>query len=441
MSVGGGTILGMAAAVLDLLADVAGGIDAARSGVADLRGHELIAVVRAAEEVFRRAHALALAAAAAVVTSGTATEQGFVTPALLLGSVLRLSTHEARTRVGHAGLVGPGRTLTGEPLGPELPVAADAVAEGAIGPAHLTIVVDTLGQLPPSVGSVERAAAEEALVDAARRFDPTRLRAVADRVLTHLHPDRDRPDDDLPAAPSAGSLHVRRRRDGRYGLDGWLETVPGATLAALLDALAPPRPSPDGTADPRRADQRTADALVEACDLARSAQECPTPGGAEPPHITVTLPLDALRGVARADDALRAGAGADAQALIPAQRTDAARWGTRRRGRPGEPCPVCSDPLHADGACGRTGAVLDHAPTSTPPKPDSPRATRGSSPSSSAPTAPRWTSAAPPGPCPRPCAGRSSPGTAAARSRAAIGRPPAATPTTCSTGPTTVRTL
>jgi hypothetical protein len=93
------------------------------------------------------------------------------------------------------------------------------------------------------------------------------------------------------------------RRDGRLGLEGYLEPEHRAAFRSLIDQLAAPRPTTNAIADTRSTAQRNADALLEICGLARAAQDCPSTAG-EPPHLTVTIDWDALRtslGVATLD--------------------------------------------------------------------------------------------------------------------------------------------
>ncbi|MGB8258370.1 MAG: DUF222 domain-containing protein, partial [Pseudonocardiaceae bacterium] len=93
------------------------------------------------------------------------------------------------------------------------------------------------------------------------------------------------------------------RRDGRLGLEGYLEPEHRAAVRSLIEQLAAPRPAIAGIPDPRTGPQRNADALLEVCGLARAAQDCPSTAG-EPPHLTVTIDWEALRtglGVATLD--------------------------------------------------------------------------------------------------------------------------------------------
>lgn len=94
--------------------------------------------------------------------------------------------------------------------------------------------------------------------------------------------------------PVRGELWLRDRRDGRLGLEGWLDSEQGSVVRALIEQFATRRPTTGDVPDDRSVPQRQADALIEVCERARAAGELPTTGG-EPPHVTVTLPWDALR--------------------------------------------------------------------------------------------------------------------------------------------------
>ena len=87
---------------------------------------------------------------------------------------------------------------------------------------------------------------------------------------------------------------MRERRDGRLGVEGFLEAEQGAAFRSLIEQFAAPRPAAEGIPDPRTTPQRNADALLEVCGLARAAQDCPTTAG-EPPHLSVTLSWEVLR--------------------------------------------------------------------------------------------------------------------------------------------------
>ncbi|MGH3832155.1 MAG: DUF222 domain-containing protein [Pseudonocardiaceae bacterium] len=258
--------------------------------------------VRDIESVSRMLHSVMLDAVAELDSRNVAATAGFGTTKRLLAGILHLSATEAGTRVTHATQLTAHRNLSGAVLPPALPNTASALAAGEIGPAQVRVITDTMNAIPTSVSATDREAAEAELARYARSFDPTSLHKIGRHILAHLDPDGREPRDQDPA-PAAGELRLRERRDGRLGLDGFLEPEHSAAFRTLIEQFAAPRPAAEGIPDPRTADQRNADALLELCGLARAAQDCPTTAG-EPPHLTVTLDWDTLRtsvGVATLD--------------------------------------------------------------------------------------------------------------------------------------------
>ncbi|MGH3610564.1 MAG: DUF222 domain-containing protein, partial [Pseudonocardiaceae bacterium] len=69
-------------------------------------------------------------------------------------------------------------------------------------------------------------------------------------------PDGPEPRDQPQAAPAAGKLRLWDRRDGRLGLEGYLEAEHRAAFRSLIDQLAAPRPATDAIPDERTAAQR-----------------------------------------------------------------------------------------------------------------------------------------------------------------------------------------
>ncbi|MGH3964867.1 MAG: DUF222 domain-containing protein [Pseudonocardiaceae bacterium] len=163
-----------------------------------------------------------------------------------------------------------------------------------MGPAQVRVIAETMNAIPASVSSIDHETAEADLARYARSFDPASLHKIGRHILAHLDQDGSEPRDEPEPTPAAGELRFRERRDGRLGLDGFLEPEHGAAFRALIDQFAAPRPAAEGIPDPRTTAQRNADALLEICGLARAAQDCPTTAG-EPPHLTVTIDWDALR--------------------------------------------------------------------------------------------------------------------------------------------------
>lgn len=270
-------------------------LDDLRGGLGRLDDREIVDTLRQAEEISRRAQSAMLDVVAEVDARAIAAREGFGTTPRLLVATLRCSAAEARTRTEQAAMVGPRRAMTGETLAPRLPVTAAALAAGEIGAGQLRVITETMAALPASVPEPARERAEADLAGYARDFDPRRLRLIAHRLLATLDPDGPEPTDDTTAAtPIRGELWLRDRRDGRLGLEGWLDAEHGTTVRSLIEQLATRRPTTDGIPDSRTVPQRHADALIELCDRARANDEFPTTGG-EPPHLTVTIDWDALR--------------------------------------------------------------------------------------------------------------------------------------------------
>jgi hypothetical protein len=269
-------------------------LDSLHETLTDLDDKGITQALREIEVLSRRTHAVMLDLVAEIDSRGIAGRAGFGATQRLVAKILHLSMGEARARVEQAALVGSRQTLTGEALAPRLPATAAALAAGEIGPGQLRVITETLGALPASVPQPARDRAEADLAGYARDFDPRRLRIIAHRVLACLDPDGPPPDDEPTAnTPPRGELWLRERRDGRLGLQGWLDSEHGNQMRALIEQLATRCPGTDGVADTRTVPQRHADALIELCDRARAADEFPTTGG-EPPHVTVTIDWEAL---------------------------------------------------------------------------------------------------------------------------------------------------
>jgi hypothetical protein len=258
--------------------------------------------VRDIESASRMLYSVMLDTVAELDARDIAVTVGFRNTKQLLAGMLNLSSTEAGARVAHAGQLAPRRALGGEVLAPLLPTTAAALAAGEIGPGQVRVIADTMAAIPASVSATDRDAAEAELAHHARSFNPTSLHTIGRHIVAHLDPDGPEPRDDQEPDPAAGELRLRNRRDGRLGLEGFLEPEHGAAFRSLIEQLAGPRPTA-GIPDRRSTPQRNADALLEVCGLARAAHDCPSTAG-EPPHLTVTIDWDALRtglGVATLD--------------------------------------------------------------------------------------------------------------------------------------------
>lgn len=250
--------------------------------------------LRQAEVELRQAYSRMVDVVAEVESRGMATNEGFRDSAALISRMLRISAAEARDRVEHAGQLAARRSTAGVPLPVQLPATAAALRTGEVGVGQLRVINATMTLLGPNVTPEQREQVEADLVEHARSFEPRRLAILARRIRDRLDPDGPCPAEPEPMAGACGELRLRDRRDGGVGLEGWLDAEAGAQFRELIDRLAKTRPAGETIPDQRTAPQRQADALAELCGLARAAHDVPDSGG-EPPHVSVTLNLEALR--------------------------------------------------------------------------------------------------------------------------------------------------
>jgi Domain of unknown function (DUF222)/HNH endonuclease len=265
--------------------DVTLGEDPAQAHV-----YGLLGVLRDTEADFRRSYSRVLGVVAELARENVGAVTGFGSTARLVAGVLNLSASEAKARVEQAELLTPRRSLTGEVLPPLLPATAAELAAGAIGPAHVKVITATLRQIPPTTPLDVAALAEETLATAARRFDPTALTRIGERLLAHLDPDGTEPTDE---PEQLRELRVRTRPDGTVTLNGKLDPEGGARVLEVLNSLNSPRPPVDGIPDPRSRARRDADALVEAMSGLLDEGQLPTRGG-QRPHLVLTMGLAEL---------------------------------------------------------------------------------------------------------------------------------------------------
>ncbi|MGO4442899.1 HNH endonuclease signature motif containing protein [Mycobacterium sp. 2YAF39] len=107
----------------------------------------------------------------------------------------RISTSEAGRRLDEAALLGPRRTLTGEPLEPVLPCTASAQARGLINGEHVEKIREAMDRVPGWVDTAARAEIEADWVHVATGVGPKELKDYADRAIFLLDQDGPEPDD------------------------------------------------------------------------------------------------------------------------------------------------------------------------------------------------------------------------------------------------------
>ena len=260
------------------LAKLGAGVDdLLHADVCDLDEGSLVEALRGFERQRRRLeaveHRLIKQANDTYLPAACATR----TIAGVLAQVLRIDPREARLREARALDCGPRATLTGEPLAPVLPVVAAAIEAGDVSPGQVDVIVEAMQRIPDTSPAVAWPVAERVLVEAARHEAPRSLRRTAHELLTRLDPDGEQ------------DAERRRERDRAFTLaklaNGWsrpsgrLDPQLTASLEAVLDALAAPRPAADGTPVPRSAEQRRHDGLAEAIGSVLRSDQLPDCGG------------------------------------------------------------------------------------------------------------------------------------------------------------------
>jgi hypothetical protein len=281
---------------------------------AGLSGGQLLTAAARVGSVVRRAEAVRLHLLAEVEAVGAATATGARSTAAWL-----------RLHGEHPGAAKRDVELARKLAAHER--VAQALGTGVISRDHAGVITGATEQLPAQV----RGEAEQRLVGAATRMDPTQLAKEAVRVLTDLHPDGPaRLEHAEQAATATRELSVVPDRARRgFVFAGRLDVEGAAILDTALNALAAPRPSTAAGPDPRTPGQRLGDALVELARRSLTYGDLPDTGGLRP-QVVVTMTLDQLRGTdptcptltgARLDEPLSAAAArriACDAAIIPA---------------------------------------------------------------------------------------------------------------------------
>lgn len=157
---------------------------------------ELLEVQSALEQVYRRLPAVQHRVMAAVKAQSSPAELGIRSWADVLSIRLRISNTEACRRLTEGELLGPRRSVAGEPLEPQYPATAAALARGELSAEHVRIITRTMKKIPPRVDAQTRARAEADLAGVASIQAPEALRSAASLLLELLDPDGPEPNDE-----------------------------------------------------------------------------------------------------------------------------------------------------------------------------------------------------------------------------------------------------
>lgn len=260
---------------------------------------ELVEATATLHQLRNRVDAAFHALVREVDARGAAVAQGAPSTAAWLRERLHLHPAAAKRTASTA------RAVHDDPAGPLVPtddiatttgrvLLRESFAAGEVSAEHVSVAVDALAALPPTLDSATVSRAESYLVEQAQLHDPKGLAHLGRHLRHVLDPDRG---DTLVAEEerhrATRSLEVRQRSDGSADLRGHLDPELSASLLSQLTPLAAPRPAVDGSRDLRTTAQRNADALADLLKIAAGADGAPTRHGSRP-TVTVTMALETL---------------------------------------------------------------------------------------------------------------------------------------------------
>lgn len=221
----------------------------------------------------------------------------------VLSRRLRITAAEVTRRAKLAGRIRTRRTITGEPVAPELPALAEAIAAGDLGEDHVREILTAL-RLLPNAAAAHRERAERTLVRHARVQDASFVAEVGRKLADTLNPDG--VFDDRDRANRRGVTMGPQGADGMSRLSGWLTPEGRAHLETVGAAVRPGHHLPglgakvvDAVSDTRSDAQRLHDAIVWGLQAGIASGELGTHRGI-PVTIIVTTTLAELDQAARA---------------------------------------------------------------------------------------------------------------------------------------------
>jgi hypothetical protein len=258
-------------------------------GVALMSGSELLSAYDTLHDEIAEREARQVQVLAQLDEIGHAKTIGAHDTARLLADRYRLDPAEATRRVKFAGALWKYPAVTAA-----LPTPGTTIADGGV-VMHLgqaQAIVSALEQIPKRahVPADDLTAAEERMVEAARRLAPGDLRSLGVQIRNLLDTDGPEPRED--AARADENIWVKKT-DGGVTFGGRLAAENAELFEATLQFGAKPHKTVTGEPDPRPRGKRYADALVDALQIAAGSGELPARGGIKP-HITITIDLDAL---------------------------------------------------------------------------------------------------------------------------------------------------
>jgi hypothetical protein len=234
----------------------------------------------------------------------------------LLWSRLRITPKEITRRFKLAARIRPRRSLTGQPIAPELPELAGAVQAGAVGEDHIRAVCRAIDVLPSSVPPTDVAEAERRLVEHATKVDAGVVIRLGQRIADYLNPDGRFTDDDR--ARRRGLRLGPQGPDGMSRLEGLLDPEARAYFEAVEAAVRPGRHEPDSEQkDPELRDDRTP---AQRChDAFKLGMETAIASGKLGMHRGHPVTVIVTTTLAELEQAANAAAGASVPMPVPAR--------------------------------------------------------------------------------------------------------------------------
>jgi hypothetical protein len=175
----------------------------------------------------------------------------------------------------------------GEQL-PRIAKCAQAMVNGEIGFAHLSVIARTATALSNSAH--ESVFQEDDVLEHARESSAGRLWHYCERLRHALDPES--VEQDHRVAVEERRLQLRVWSDGSVQISGQLDPVGGAALRTALEPLAQPM----GQGDERSLERRQGDAVVELSLHSLDAGLVPQ-HASQRPHLQVTTTLETLQGL------------------------------------------------------------------------------------------------------------------------------------------------
>jgi hypothetical protein len=188
---------------------------------------------------------------------------------------------------------------------PKNQVMAAAVAGGTVTVRKAMTALGQLGQVEHNLAPGKRQEALASLTLMAQSGYDRHVIAIGRALMALVGKDRALEDNEN-TLKTLSSLRLTPMENGMLRISGQLDPEAGAVLNAALDPLSAPNPcQANGGRDPRPADRRRADALIEICRRAAAA------GGAAPAttkaQVVVLIDNDVLTGAVRGAGATLAG--------------------------------------------------------------------------------------------------------------------------------------